>query len=135
MIPSIDASQRALFLLGRGLLGLYFVLPGITKILGWDDMVAYMAAHDVPMISVLLPLTIVIQIGGGLALMAGFRAAAVAFVLAGLTLVINFYMHNFWDMTEGLARDHETQNFVKNLGIVAGLFVVAGLPSRVKQPG
>ncbi|MCR9279724.1 MAG: DoxX family protein [Pseudomonadaceae bacterium] len=132
MNPSIDASQRALFLLGRGLLGLYFVLPGITKILGWDDTVTYMAAHDVPMISVLLPLTIVIQIGGGLALMVGFRASAVAFVLAGLTLVINIYMHNFWGMDEGLARDHETQNFVKNLGIMAGLLVVAGLPAQAK---
>lgn len=130
MNPAIDTSQRALFLIGRGLLGLYFVVPGITKILGWDDTVGYMAAHDVPMISVLLPLTIVIQIGGGLALMAGYRAAAIAFVLAGLTLVINLYMHNFWGMDEGLARDHETQNFVKNLGIMAGLLVVAGLPVK-----
>ena len=47
---------------------------------------------------------------------------------AGLTLVINAVMHDFWTLPAGeLQTAHETQNFVKNLGIVAGLLVVSGL--------
>ncbi|MGM0632113.1 MAG: hypothetical protein ACQETO_02965 [Pseudomonadota bacterium] len=35
-------------------------------------------------------------------------------------------MHDFWTMEEGLQRSHETQNFVKNMGIMAGLLALAG---------
>lgn len=119
----------ACLLAGRFLLGIYFILPGVSKITGYEGTAKYMAEHHVPFIEVLLPLTILIQIGVGLALLVGYRGQLAAFLLAGLTLVINIYMHNFWDMEEGLARQHETQNFFKNLGIMAGLLVMAGLGS------
>jgi putative oxidoreductase len=50
----------------------------------------------------------------------------VALLLAGLTLLINLFMHDFWNVYEGTSQAHETQNFIKNLGIMAGLLVVAG---------
>lgn len=120
-------SETACLLVGRFLLGIYFILPGISKITGYAGTVEYMASHNVPMIDVLLPITIVLQIGLGLALIIGYRGQIAAFLLAGLTLVISIYMHNFWDLAEGLERRHETQNFFKNLGIMAGLLVMAAL--------
>ena len=114
-------------LLGRLLMGTYFILPGIQKITGYEKMTEYMLAHDVPAIGVLLPLTIVIQIAAGIAIIVGFKGKFAAFILAGLTLVISIYMHDFWTMTEGMERAHETQNFFKNMGIMAGLLVMANL--------
>lgn len=124
----INGAQRTLLITGRALLGIYFILPGVMKITGWADTVDYMANHGVPLIAVLLPLTIALQIGGGLALVIGWRARSIAFVLAGLTLVISLFMHDFWNMEEGLQQAHETQNFVKNLAIMAGLLCLAGMP-------
>ena len=126
-------AQKALLLGGRGLLGLYFIVPGITKVTGFAAMSEYMAAHGVPLIPVLLVLTIVIQIGGGLSLLVGYRTQLMAFLLAGLTLVISAFMHDFWSMEEGLARAHETQNFVKNMAIMAGLMYVAGVTPAAKN--
>jgi putative oxidoreductase len=34
-------------------------------------------------------------------------------------------MHDFWNVYEGLSQAHETQNFVKNLAIMAGLLVLS----------
>ena len=65
--------ERLLLLTGRGLLGLYFIVPGISKITGFAQTSEYSAAHDVPLVPLLLVLTIAIQIGGGLALMFGFN--------------------------------------------------------------
>ena len=124
-------AQRALYLVGRGLLGLYFIIPGITKITGWEQMSEYMAAHGVPLIPVALAITIVIQIGCGGALLAGYRTPLMAFLLAGLTLVINLFMHDFWNMEEARV-DRETQNFIKNLAIMAGLMFVAGTRVEAK---
>ena len=111
---------------GRFLLGLYFLLPGISKIIGYSGYLAYMSVHNVPTPELLLPVTIVLQIGGGLMLMIGLRVVHVAPILAGVTVLINFGMHDFWNVYEGVSQAHETQNFVKNLAIFAGLLVMSG---------
>jgi putative oxidoreductase len=126
-------AQRAMFLTGRGLLGLYFILPGISKITGFAGMSEYMAAHSVPFVPLLLVLTIILQIGCGASLVAGWRTQLMAFVLAGLTLVISLFMHDFWGMEEGLQRAHEMQNFIKNMAIMAGLLYVAGVTPVAKK--
>jgi len=117
--------ENACLLFGRLLIGLYFILPGIQKITQFDGMSQYMEKHNVPMISVLLILTIALQIAGGLAIIVGFKGKLAAFILAGLTLVISVYMHNFWNLPEGGNVGHETQNFVKNMAIMAGLLILA----------
>ena len=43
-------------LAGRILLATIFILSGLTKFTDWQGTAAYMAAHGIPMISVLLPL-------------------------------------------------------------------------------
>ena len=127
--------QRVLLITGRVLLGLYFIVPGITKITGWGAMSAYMAQHGVPLIPVLLALTVVLQIGGGACLAIGYRTALMAFLLAGLTLVISLFMHDFWNVYEGGDQGHETQNFIKNLAIMAGLLYVAGSSTAGTRSG
>ena len=124
--PRLATAQRAFLITGRVLLGLYFIVPGITKITGWAAMSGYMEQHGVPLIPALLVLTIILQIGGGACLAIGFRTQLAAFLLAGLTLMINLFMHDFWNLYEGTDQGHETQNFIKNLAIMAGLLFVAG---------
>jgi putative oxidoreductase len=116
--------QTTSLIVGRFLLGLYFIVPGIQKITDFERMSAYMQTHDVPFVPFLLPLTIFIQLICGVALMVGYKGRAAAFLLAGLTLVISIYMHNFWGIEEGITRNHEAQNFIKNMAIMAGLLMV-----------
>jgi len=111
--------------LGRILLGLYFLLPGLSKIPQYDMMLDYMALHQVPMVSLLLPLTIVLQVGGGLMLIFGYRIREAALTMAALTVLINLGMHDFWNSYPNTDAGHETQNFVKNMGIFAGLLVLS----------
>ena len=112
-------------ILGRVLLGLYFLLPGISKISEFDKMVAYMTQHGVPLVKPLLVLTILLEVGGGLALIVGWKTKYAAFLLAGLTLLISVFMHDFWKAYEGGDQGHEMQNFIKNLAIFAGLLILA----------
>lgn len=121
----IEPMAPMLGVTGKFLLGLYFLLPGISKVAGYDGTMQYMIEHAVPLTAVLLPLTIVVQIAGGTALMVGWQTRTVALVLAGLTLAINLFMHDFWNVYEGLSQQHETQNFVKNLAVMAGLLVLS----------
>lgn len=119
--------ESSCLLLGRLLMGGYFIIPALGKINDFAGTSAYMAQHNVPLISVLLVVTILIQLLAGAAIIFGFKGKAAAFLLAGLTLVISIFMHNSWGMEEGLARSHELQNFFKNMGIMAGLLMITGL--------
>jgi putative oxidoreductase len=49
-----------------------------------------------------------------------------------MTLVINVNLHDFWNIYEGVDVKHETQNFVKNLAIFAGLLLLAA--NAMKTP-
>ena len=125
----VQAIQPFVGVTGRVLLGLYFLIPGVRKIVGFEGTAQYMATHGVPFVSVLLPITIMLQVGGGAALLAGWQTRAVALMLAGMTLVINVFMHDFWNVYEGLSQQHEAQNFIKNLAIMAGLLTLAAGPA------
>jgi len=116
---------------GRALLGLYFLGPGILKLFDLGLYETYMATHGVPLVVPALWITIVLQIGAGLLLIIGYRARLMALLLAGLALLINIFMHDFWNVYEGLTVAHEQQNFIKNLGIIAGLLFIAGTADQI----
>ena len=65
------------------------------------------------------------QIFFGTMLMVGKFVHIGSLVLAVVTMLINFYIHDFWNMADNPNQGHETQNFVKNLGIFAGLLLLS----------
>ena len=117
--------EKTLITIGRVLLGLYFLLPGIAKLPTYSGTIEYMLLHNIPLAGVLLPITIVLQVGLGAILIIGYRIKESALILAALTIFINIGVHDFWNEYPNTDAGHETQNFVKNLGIFAGLLVLS----------
>ena len=133
----MEIVQQAVGVTGRCLLGLYFLIPGITKVTGFGANAAYMEKHGMVLVPFFLIVTLILQIGGGLFLIVGFQVRITALMFALMILAINIVMHDFWNVYEGLSQAHETQNFVKNLAIMAGLLVLGAhqgeLPLSVDQ--
>ena len=113
------------FILGRSLLGIYFIVPGFFKIFDYSGTLALMLLKGIPLSSVALPITIFLQIFGGFLLILGKNLRATALVLFLLTLLINLFIHNFWALGGDPSQAHETQNFIKNLAIASGLLILA----------
>ncbi|MGI9346132.1 MAG: DoxX family protein [Gammaproteobacteria bacterium] len=128
----MEIIEKAFITLGRVLLGLYFLYPGISKIPRYDFMIEYMTLHNIPLAHILLPITIVLQIVLGALLITGYRIKEPAMMLAGLTILINIGMHDFWNEYPNTNPAHEMQNFVKNLAIFSGLLVLSA-SSNVQQ--
>ena len=124
--------EKFFITVGRMLLGLYFLLPGISKIPTYAVTTEYMLLHNIPLASILLPITIVLQVGLGVMLIIGYRIKESALILAALTIFINIGMHDFWNEYPNTDSGHETQNFVKNLAIFAGLLVLSAT-DKVQQ--
>ena len=117
--------SSALITSGRLLLALYFLVPGIMKFMQWDASVAYMETHNIPYAGPLLLIAALANVLGALLLITNryVRLTSLGFVL--YILVINLQLHAFWNV-DAANQMHETQNFIKNLGILAGLLVLAG---------
>ena len=109
--------DKAIELLGRLLLGHIFLLAGINKISGYEGTQGYMDAMGVP--GALLPLVIILEIAGGLAVIVGFKTPWAAYALAGFTVVAAVIFHSdFADQMQMIL-------FMKNLSIAGGLLLLA----------
>ena len=114
---------------GRILLGLYFVLPGLAKFADWQIHIDLMLRHHVPFTGPLLAVAGIANLVLGGLLLANRQVWLAAYGCAAYILVINFALHDFWNFS-GIEGRHETQNFVKNLGIFAGCVVLAGFSRK-----
>ena len=104
---------------GRILLALIFVTSGWGKITGYAGTQGYMESAGVP--GVLLPLVIAVELLGGIALMLGWRARIVAFLLAGFTLLSALLFH--WDP----GNQQQYLSFMKNVSIAGGFLMIVAL--------
>jgi putative oxidoreductase len=118
---------------GRIFLALYFLIPGISKFALWDTNVLLMEAHNMRMIPILLAIAGIAQVVGSISLLLNKHVVVCSLGFALMTLLINFNLHDFWNIYEGVSADRELQNFYKNLGIFAGLLLLAAVNMNESQ--
>ena len=119
--------KKTLIHIGRIFLALYFLLPGVGKFIAWDDQVNLMDTHNIFMAPILLAIVGVLQVVGGISLLINKQVVFFALGFALMTILINLNLHDFWNAYEGVDSTHEMQNFFKNLGIFAGLLLLAAI--------
>lgn len=122
---SIQKIGSSSFLIGRIILGLYFFVFGFGKVFTYQDIASLMLLKEVPLVVLTLPLTIAIQTIFGLLIIFGKYLRLSGLVLFILTLLINYYIHNFWDLAGDPSQAHEMQNFIKNTAIAGGLLILS----------
>ena len=47
---------------------------------------------------------------------------------------LNYYLHDFWNVYEGVDVIHETQNFIKNLGVLVAFLLLAAVNIEDNRP-
>jgi len=109
--------------LGRVLLSFMFILSGFQKITGYAGTQGYMEMMGVP--GALLPLVIIVEIVGGIALLVGWQAQIAAFLLAGFSVVSGFLFHLVPSFgMEGMEAQAQVISFMKNMTIAGGMLMV-----------
>ncbi len=112
--------NNSVTLASRFFLSAVFIISGLGKVSAWSMVASAMRGAGVPFVSIALPLTILLEVAGGLAILVGYRARHVALLLAGFLVVVTFVFHNFWAVSGAAAQEQFIQ-FIKNLAIVGGL--------------
>jgi putative oxidoreductase len=119
-----NALQNPLSLVGRLLLAWFFLPAGIAKIGGFAGMVGYSTAMGLPLPQVSVAIALLVEVLGGLALIAGFGTRIAALALALFTLVASFFFHAYWAAPADAQMMQELL-FNKNIAVVGGLLVLA----------
>ncbi|MDP2066179.1 MAG: DoxX family protein [Burkholderiaceae bacterium] len=119
-----DALQKPLTLIGRVLLAALFLPAGLSKIGGFAGTVGYIGSKGLPMAEVAAVIAILVEVGGGLALIAGLGTRLAALALAVFTLVATFVFHNYWVLPAETQMVQQLM-FFKNIAVVGGLLTLA----------
>lgn len=116
--------QNGLTFLGRLAFVALFLPAGLSKISGFEGTVGYINSVGLPLAALLAVIAIIIEIGGGLALLTGFFARPAALVLALFTAIASLAFHAYWAVPAEQAFMQQLL-FYKNLAVVGGLLILA----------
>lgn len=108
---------------GRVLLAAIFVLSGVSKLADPTGTIAYITSAGLPAPSLAYGVAVIVELVGGLLLIAGIRTRIVASAIAVFSLAAAFGFH------ANLADQNQFIHFFKNVALAGGLLQVAAFGS------
>jgi len=113
--------NASLALAGRIMIAAIFLLSGFSKITATAMMIGYIQSVGLPLPAVALGLAILIEVGGSIALVLGYRTKLIAAIMALFTVATAIAFHN------NLADQNQFIHFFKNIAMAGGLLQVIAL--------
>jgi putative oxidoreductase len=127
----MNQNNAIILLASRVMLAAVFVVFGIRKLMAVAGTAGYFGKLGLPMPEVLIWVVILIELGGGLLLIIGWKTRLVAWIMAAFTIGATFVAHRYWEV-DGAQYVPQLTNFMKNLAIAGGLLMVAACgPGRL----
>ena len=124
----MDQLEKYSALLARVLLAAIFILVGVRKIGDFSGTRAMMAARGMSATALLLSCTILIEVGGGLAVLLGYKARLAALLLFLFLIPTTLIFHTAFGGSFPPEQIRLQQVMVlKNLAIMGGLLTIAVL--------
>lgn len=118
------SSQSLALAVGRACLALVFLASGVAKLFSWASVTGYMASREIPWPGFFLCGALLLEAGGGLSVLLGWKARIGAKALILVLIPATLAFHGFWHEPEADFREQVLQ-FLKNLSILGGLILVA----------
>ena len=115
--------MKFLFPLGRVLFSLIFITAAPRHFT--TEGIQHAATLGVPAAAVLVPLSGVMALAGGISVAVGLKARWGAYVLAGFLLPVTWWMHAFWKLSDPVAIHIETAMFAKNLTMLGAALLIS----------
>ena len=120
----MQGTENAAALLGRVAMSVIFIIAGWGKLLAPAATQAMLANHHLPMVQLGWIFAIVVELGGGLAILFGLLTRPVGLVLAIWCVATALIAHtNFADRNQEI-------NFLKNMVMTGGFLYVAAFGAR-----
>ena len=119
-------------IVARVLIALIFIASGAGKITGFEPTVGYIASKGLPFPALAAIAAIIVELGGGILLVVGYKARWAAFFMLLFSLAAAFIFHNFWAVPAAEAQN-QTIHFMKNISMAGGLLMIVTYGSGARS--
>ncbi len=120
---NLASLARYLAPLGRAAFAAIFIFAGTTHFS--PQTIGYAAQQGVPLPQVLVPVSGLMALAGGLSVLLGYRAKIGAWLLVAFLVPVTVMMHNFWAVTDPMMAQMQMAMFMKNLALFGGALLIA----------
>ena len=117
------APKGAVVVLGRFLFVLIFLLSGPRHFL--SQTIGYAASQGVPLASILVPLSGILALAGGLSILLGYRAKIGAWLIALFLVPVTLMLHKFWGISDPMMAQMQMVMFMKNVSMLGGALFIS----------
>jgi len=117
-----------LFVLGRILLGGYFIKSGYNHFKNLKGLTSYAQSKGVLMPKEAVLLTGLMMFLGGLGILLGVYIEFSVLLLSLFLLSTLIKMHKYWEVTDPMTRMGEHVNFYKNLSLLGAVLMLLSIP-------
>jgi putative oxidoreductase len=107
---------------GRALYAAIFVVASVGHFS--HATIAYAASQGVPAAGILVPLSGLLALTGGLSVMLGYRARIGAGLLVLFLVPVTLMMHNFWAVHDPMTAQIQQIMFMKNVSLLGGALLL-----------
>ena len=115
--------MRYTVLAGRLLFSIIFVIASAEHFS--PETIDYAVRHGVPMARLLVPLSGVLALMGGLSVFVGFQTRLGAGLLVAFLVPVTFEMHGFWTAPDATTFLLEKAMFMKNMSMLGGALIIS----------
>ena len=115
--------MRYVVLVGRVCFSLIFLMTIFGHFSA--GYIGYAAQQGVPAASLLVPLSGIIAIAGGLSIALGYKAKIGAWLIVLFLVPVTFAMHNFWTVTDPMMRGMQLAMFMKNVSMFGAALLIS----------
>ena len=123
---NVEASsfwQAAVVVLGRCFFALIFLFAApnhFTK-----QTIVFSASQGVPLASIVVPLSGVVAIAGGLSILLGYRARLGAWLIVLFLIPVTLMLHKFWTVQDPMMAQIQMILFMKNISMLGGALLIS----------
>jgi uncharacterized membrane protein YphA (DoxX/SURF4 family) len=116
------------FLIGRVILGAYYLFNASNHFFRLEMMSAYAASKRVPAPKVFVVVTGILLLVGGLTILLGVYPVVGVAALVVFFIPVTFWMHDFWVEQDPMAKTMQMVNFTKNLALLGAALMLLAIP-------
>jgi len=120
--------ESTIFIIGRVLLGGFFINSGINHFRGIAMMSGYAQMKGVPMPKASVAFSGALLLVGGLSILLGVYPTVGVVSLALFLIPTTYMMHAFWKVEDPMAKMGERVNFTKNVALLGAALILIAIP-------
>ena len=116
------------FLIGRIIVGLYYISSGIRHFTHLNMMAGYAGSKGVPIPKLAVPGSGALLVIGGLSLLLGYQPVIGIVAVVLFLIGVSPMMHNFWAVQDPMQKMAEMVNFTKNMALLGSALMFLAIP-------